>query len=316
MPNFPRSSKELTINKFLLVFLIELVAGHLIVPLSWAENIREVYEKGDAAFAQGHYKEAITYFEQVTKMNPKFAPGFNALGLAMKADSADLAEVAWYFKTAIELDPQYSEAYDNLGKAYYGLGYFDKAEQYCLKSLSLDPKNVSAQLSLAWIYLLGKSDTNKAIEYFQDVLKKVKIANVYYGMGMAYFMNDDRAMVLDMITQLRGMGENELAIQLEDMIRGKRYVPGSEGQRGSLVDIEPREIPEDVQVPPGENFVPLGQGSQSLDSMMRVRLRGRLFNVESPEEKSSSEEKKKNSSGQIIGTQSQSQPSGIQSTGY
>ena len=280
LPAPQRMGSSLMKSIFLSISILFLL--NLTSQIARAETIREVYEKGDAAYAKGDYAAAIQYYEKVTEMNPKFAPGFNALGLAQKANNAKLSEVAWYFKTAVELDPNYAEAYDNLGKAYYGLGHFDKAEEYCLKAIAIDPKYVSAKLSLAWIKLLGKGDTKEAIRYFEEVLEKGKVANAYYGLGMAYFMSDDRGRVLDCITQLRDMGENSMATQLEDMIREKRYVPNPDGGRGALVDIEPQPMPEEPQVPEVNRAPrPADSYPTGMEGTMKVRLRGKLMgNIE------------------------------------
>ncbi len=207
------------------------------------ETFQELYDKGNEYFQQGQYEKAIGQLEGAVKINPNSAPAYNLLGLAYQQTDGNLREVVWYFKTAVDIDPLFIDAYDNLAKAYYNLGMFDKAEQYCKKALEINPEYGGAQFSLAWIYLLGKSQPNEAIYYFNKVLEKAKISYAYYGLGMAYFMVDNRPMVLDTITTLRGMNEDKLAEQLENVVRDFYYMPGEEG--GSLVSIKPPEAPQE-----------------------------------------------------------------------
>ena len=213
----------------------------------FAQSAEEFYGKGTKSYQEGNYPKAIQYLEEAVKANPNYAPAYNALGLAYRETNPNLKEVAWYFKTAVDIDPNYVEAYDNLGKAYYGMGQFDKAEFYCKKALEISPDYGSSQFSLAWIYLLGKSRPGDAVYYFNKVLEKAKIPNAYFGLGMAYFMMDNRPMVLDMITTLRGLKEDKLAEQLENMVRDYHYIPNETG--GALLKIKPPEGGTELQAP-------------------------------------------------------------------
>lgn len=221
-----------------------------------AQTSKDFYEQGQQAYHQGDYKKAIALYEKTIDLDPNFAPAYNALGLAHKEINADLSELAWLFKTATEIDPNDAQAYDNLGKAYYGLGEFDLAEQSCLKALSIAPNSLSVKLSLGWIYLLGKSSPQEAVAYFQEVLKNNKIPYAYFGLGTAYFMNGDRNNVLEMITTLRSMGKEDLALQLENMVRGN-----------------------DVPLIPGSPKAPIENSSSPASSIERIKkLRSRAVN--------------------------------------
>lgn len=257
------------------------------VILAWAktggaaETIQSLYTQGEESYAHGDFHKAIELYEKVIELEPDFAPAYNALGLAHKEINTDLNEVAWLFKTATEIDPKFAQAYDNLGKAYYGLGEFDKAEDNCLKALELIPNLPSAQMSLAWIYLLGKSKPGQAIYYFQEFLKRNKAPYAYYGLGMAYFMNGDRPMVLDVITTLRSLQKDDLAMQLENMVRDKSYIrPQTEAP---LVNTTSKERkPDSSLVKSGLEPMPAeveGGGDQG-QTMMKVRLRGKMFGTQ------------------------------------
>ncbi len=50
-------------------------------------------------------------------------------------------EALYRWEKAVELDPKYAAAYNNLAIAYEHEGMFDKARQAYEKALELDPKN-------------------------------------------------------------------------------------------------------------------------------------------------------------------------------
>jgi len=253
-----------------------------------AEDLKELFTKGKAYYDEGNYDEAAHFFEKAIELNPNFAPAFNYLGLAYRDAGMDIDEVIWYFKVAIDIDPTYSPAYENLGKTYYGLGDFDEAAAHCEKALSLNPKSVSTQLALGWIYLLGKNQSGRATYYFKSVIEQVNIPNAYYGLGLSYFMNGERAMVLEVITTLRSQEQEKLATQLEDIVRGQSPPPSS---ASSLV-----RVPNRPQNQPGvivsNEIVPEPQTPQvsktdGAPGQAKIRLRGRMMGASEPSTASS-----------------------------
>ena len=247
----------------------------IMAPVVSAGPTEEFFEKGNQLYQQGDYAKAAEYYEKAVEADSNFALGYNALGLTYKAMGASEPEVAWYFKVATDIDPNYAEAYDNLGKSYYAMGDFTKAEENCQKALSINPKLASAEFSLAWIYLIGKQQPADAIHYFRQIIDKAKIPYAYYGLGLAYYLNHDSAMVLEVITNLRGMNQEKLAAQLEDILRASTpYVPVAPGP---LVNVEP----------PKEGAVKdKGPRTQSLDgAVTKIRMKGRMINLEDKEGK-------------------------------
>ena len=187
-----------------------------------AQSIKDLYERAAQEFYDGKYDQAINDYEKIIEADPNFAPAYNALGLALKVKGAQTDEVVYYFKKSLEIDPKFVASYDNLGKLYYSEGNMDEAEAYFKKGLDLDPGNESILLSMGWVNLLGRGDADKAMTYFKAVTKKGDSAMGYFGQGICYMSNDKRMQVMDIVTKLRSIDQENLAKDLETMMRENR----------------------------------------------------------------------------------------------
>ncbi|MDP8264681.1 MAG: tetratricopeptide repeat protein [Candidatus Aceula lacicola] len=242
-----------------------------------AEQYELLFDQANRLAQAEKNEEAIKLYEKVIELNPNFAPAYNNLGMIYQFSGLDIAEVVWYFKTAIDADPKFDQAYVNLGKAYYNMGHFDLAERYTSKALEVNPRSDAARLSLGWICLLGKSRPDEALTYFKDVSAHTQHPSVFFGLGMAYFMSGDGARALEYITILREMGEDDLATQLETIIRGNEYQRSQQDQ--PLLRESENKVDPFVASAPVRTTV----GSPSLERItvtgtIPVRLKGKLNN--------------------------------------
>lgn len=90
--------------------------------------------------------------------------GFN------RKDGKAVAESLERYKKAIELDPEFADAYIALGVVYLRTGEF-KGGIFCLeKALEIDPDSQWALYNLGLAYL-NSGNTSKALEYFQQYLR-------------------------------------------------------------------------------------------------------------------------------------------------
>lgn len=183
--------------------------------------IQQLFMAGQQAFDEARYQDAINQFEAVIELNNGFAAAYYALGMVYQEISEDPRYPLWYFETAIEIDPSYAPAYDVLCRSYYQLKNYYDAEVICHKALDLNPDFLSSKMSLAWVYLVGYSDPDRALPYFDQVIEKIQNPAVYFGLGMAYAMLGENARTVDIITYLRAQGAEDFAIHLEALLRSQ-----------------------------------------------------------------------------------------------
>jgi tetratricopeptide (TPR) repeat protein len=188
------------------------------------EVLRNLYERAVTAYNAHQYEQSMDLYQQMIKIVPGFAAAYNGWALANQADGGDEDKTISYLKTAVSYDPKMATAYDNLGRIYYTRQDMDQAQKYFEKALSVDPNMASAELTLAWIYLLVRSKPEMALKYFNKLLSVSQDPKIYYGIGLAYFSNNQRSEALAVITKLHEMGAEDLASQLEDSMRNTPQV--------------------------------------------------------------------------------------------
>lgn len=64
------------------------------------QNYRNYYYQGYALYSQGNYLEAKKYFEIAIQENPRFSPAYNELGNIYK-DNHDFINALKFYKKAL-----------------------------------------------------------------------------------------------------------------------------------------------------------------------------------------------------------------------
>ncbi|MCX8524472.1 tetratricopeptide repeat protein [Chryseobacterium formosus] len=157
-----------------------------------SEQYRESYNKIERTLMNDceHLKKIINTAE--TKDN-KFSDNEDAIEYYTKAVNFSKQE-DWNgaiknYKLALEKDPKFVYAWDNLGICYRRIGDYDKAIDAYKKSVAIDPtgKMPLQNIAIAYIY---KKEYQKAIDAYLD-LDKVhpNDAEVYYGVGQIYALH-------------------------------------------------------------------------------------------------------------------------------
>lgn len=106
-------------------------------------------------------------------------------GLA-ESDIGNYEGAVKYYKKAVEEDPEFAFAWDNLGLSYRQLNQYDDAIDAYNKSLKIDPNGLLPLQNIAIAYIY-KEEYQKAIRAYKQ-LAKIDNNNpeVFYGIGNIY----------------------------------------------------------------------------------------------------------------------------------
>ena len=115
------------------------------------------------------YDTAITYFEEAIQLNPNFSEAYNNLG-NIKKRIGKIEEAISCFKKAIELKENNILAYFNLANTYRENRYFNELIETYQKILSFNPNDVKTLYNLGSVYLfLG--EISKGKNFFEKIIK-------------------------------------------------------------------------------------------------------------------------------------------------
>lgn len=135
--------------------------------------------------------EAFRTIDQILKLDPQNAEAYFMMGLNFR-DVGDDARAINSFQTAVEIDPELTDAWVYLGDLFskkdnpIALQYYDNA-------IRLEPENINFLYSKA-AYLHSKGELTEAIEMYEDIFKRdPQYADAYYNIGLVYMELDSVA---------------------------------------------------------------------------------------------------------------------------
>jgi tetratricopeptide (TPR) repeat protein len=136
-------------------------------------SIREIAKSNNSPTSKKSYGE-----------NEKAQNFYNAGSEKYRAQKWE--EALLLFNMAVEMDPEFAFAWDNIGVCERNLNHFDKALIAYKKSIAIDPKGVTPYQNSAYIYMNQKK-YEEAVEAYKMIGKlNPEDPESFYGIGTAY----------------------------------------------------------------------------------------------------------------------------------
>lgn len=128
----------------------------------------KLYDEGRKFQQQAKYTAAERAYRKAIKINPDFVEAFNNLGNVL-VDRERLNEAAGAYRKALKLQPEHPMLMNNLGNALQLQGENDKAVEWFEKALVQDPDYADALSNLGNAFN-GLSNLEKAIESYRKAI--------------------------------------------------------------------------------------------------------------------------------------------------
>jgi tetratricopeptide (TPR) repeat protein len=131
--------------------------------------VYELIEKGNMSFNKSKYEEAVKWYDQALKIDPKSTVALNGKGLVFNKLGRYEEAITWFDK-ALKIDPYFAYALNNKGVTLANLGRYEEAITWYDKAIEIDPNFVDALYNKGGALAeLGKYEeaivwTNKALD--------------------------------------------------------------------------------------------------------------------------------------------------------
>jgi tetratricopeptide (TPR) repeat protein len=131
-----------------------------------------------------HWKNSSVLFGHTLEVTENNFVIHNGYGVAL-ARNGQMNEAIEHYKKALQIQPEYADAYANLGATLSNQGKFDEAVVCYNRALSIKPNLVLTHSNLGDI-LLGQNKLDEAVEHFIEALRiKPSCANAEEGLRKA-----------------------------------------------------------------------------------------------------------------------------------
>lgn len=169
---------------------------------------------------QQDYSEAAKHFGHATKINPGYAPGWNALGYAYRSmEDFDQSKAA--FEQYIELVPDQANPYDSYAELLLESGDYDASIDTYRKALERNPNFPASYAGIATNYAM-KGDTEGAMEAADQML------------AAARNFNERQAALYQVVFTNLFAGNVDAAMATTKTIAGEAEVKGDHAALGGI----------------------------------------------------------------------------------
>ena len=142
-------------------------------------------DKGTSLAKTGLLEEAIPCYQQALRINPNYAEAHQNLGLAYYYLNR-LEESVEEYKQALRIDPNYAKAHDSLGQTYYFLNRLEESVEEYKQALRIDPNYAEAHNNLGVSYRAQGKFEEAITEYRQALRLNPNYTEAHCNLGVVY----------------------------------------------------------------------------------------------------------------------------------
>ncbi len=147
---------------------------------------QSLYSQGLGIVSRDEYSKALIYFEKAVEIDPNYAEAWYQAGFCygMLGRHTDALKAS---KQAARIRPDWEETFVNIGASSFALGQYKDAVEAYRQATKLDAGNIDAQYALGLSFnKLGRTD-EEILAYKRALALKPDFVNALELLGTAYF---------------------------------------------------------------------------------------------------------------------------------
>jgi tetratricopeptide (TPR) repeat protein len=138
---------------------------------------KKAFDHGEQLAAQGKSQESLEAFRQAVTLDPEYSDAFNELGAA-EAGAGNLAAAADAFQKAVDVAPEHPFALPNLSIVLAQLGRYQEAIDAARRALKVVPNSGRVHYILAASLLITHGDIDEALDHLERAASEVPKAHL------------------------------------------------------------------------------------------------------------------------------------------
>lgn len=165
---------------------------------------KELNNQGVESFLRGDSQKAKEYYLNALQENPQNATALNNLGL-LHHQLKEFEKAIEVFEKAISIEnkPVYLL---NLGNSQASAGNLDLAKEYYTSALEIDPNYSNAWVSLAKLKT-HQNEFKKAIHFWEKAIQTNPKEEFYLEMAKVFFLNQEFENALEILSSLNNSAD-------------------------------------------------------------------------------------------------------------
>lgn len=165
-------------------------------------------DRGNFILDKKDYDAAIFYYKKAVEVNPNSHIACYNIGIAY-SKKENISKSNEYLDKSIKINPQHADSYFYKGINFHKIKDYDTAISYFEKVIELDPNETFAYFNIGAGYQ-GKKDFNKAAEYYRKTIElDPQDMDAYYKLGEVLLEKNERQKAEEAFKNAAKLGHEE-----------------------------------------------------------------------------------------------------------
>jgi len=136
---------------------------------------RKAYDKAEQSEMKGDHQQALALFREAVALDPEFADAFNELG-AVEVGTGDLDQAIEHFQKAIDVAPDHRLALANLSIALAKAERYGEAAVVARQALRFMPTSGTIHYVLGTSLLFASGDSDEVLDNLEKATSEIPLA--------------------------------------------------------------------------------------------------------------------------------------------
>src|SRR5204863_857840 len=157
--------------------------------------------------------EAISYYNEAMKIDPKSHIPYNGIGEVYRDNYKDMTKAMEWYQKSLGVKKDERKACFGMGYCYNNLEKYNEAIPYLKKEIEQESTYTAAYTELGYSYYMLKNNSDALINLNKSISLNPNGANPYYYAALVYIQLKDKAKAQEMVNGYKRAGKDATSIQ-------------------------------------------------------------------------------------------------------